>query len=99
MPTTNTLTWNKNTELDVAKYNVYRKVGSAPTRTPSDVLTSVVATSLATQTYVDTVTIDGEYFYGVTAVDLSNNESPLSAIKSKLVDSVPPVAPTGLVVV
>lgn len=98
MPTTNTLTWNKNPEPDVAKYNVYRQIGSAPTKTPSNLIASVANTS-ASPSYADTVSADGDYFYAVTAVDTSNNESALSAVKDKVVDSVPPSPPTGLTVV
>jgi len=98
MPTTNTLTWTKNPEPDVAKYNVYRKIGAAPTRTAGDLFASIPNTA-ATPTFVDTVTADGDYFYAVTAVDTANNESPLSAAKDKMVDLVPPSAPVGLVVV
>ena len=49
--------------------------------------------------YVDTVTADGDYFYGLTAVDTANNESLLSATVHKVVDLVPPTPPTGLTVV
>ena len=98
MSTTNTLTWTKNTEPDVAKYNIYRKIGSAPNKIPGDLFSSVANTA-ATPTFVDTVSVDGDYFYAVTAVDTSNNESPLSVVKDKVVDSVPPAAPTGLTVV
>lgn len=97
MPTTNSLTWNKNPEPDVAKYNIYRAIGAAPTKTPSQLFASVPNTS-ATPTFTDTVTADGEYFYALTAVDTSNNESALSLPKSKVVDLVPPSAPTGLAV-
>ena len=95
MATTNTLTWNKNPEADVAKYNVYRSVGAAPTKVAANLFASVPSTVL---TYVDTVTADGDYFYGLTAVDTSNNESLLSATVRKVVDLVPPSPPTGLVV-
>ena len=93
MATTNTLTWNKNLEPDVAKYNIYRSVGAAPVRVAGNLYASVPAT-LAT--YVDTITTDGDYFYGITAVDTANNESPLSATVHKVVDLVPPTPPTGL---
>jgi fibronectin type 3 domain-containing protein len=96
MATTNTLTWNKNPEPDVAKYNVYRSVGAAPTKVAANLHASVPSTVL---TYVDTVTVDGDYFYGLTAVDTANNESLLSATVHKVVDLVPPTPPTGLVVV
>ena len=96
MATTNTLTWNKNPEADVAKYNVYRSVGAAPTKVAANLFASVPSTVL---TYVDTVTADGNYFYGLTAVDTANNESLLSATVHKVVDLVPPSQPSGLTVV
>ncbi len=96
MPTTNTLNWTPNTEPDVAKYNIYRKIGAAPTRIAADLYASV---PVGTTTFVDTVTVDGDYFYAITAVDTANNQSPLSAVKDKIVDLVPPQAPTGLTVV
>ena len=96
MATTNTLTWNKNLEPDVAKYNIYRSVGAAPVRVAGNLHASVPAT-LAT--YVDTITTDGDYFYGITAVDTANNESLLSATVHKVVDLVPPSQPSGLTVV
>jgi len=97
MSTTNTLTWDRSPESDVAKYNIYRKNGSAPAK-PGDRLASTPQIATTPVTFVDTVTADGDWFYAVTAVDTSNNESALSAVKDKLVDSVPPTAPTGLTV-
>ena len=98
MATTNTLTWNKNPEPDVAKYNIYRNIGSAPIKAFNNLIASVANTS-ASPTYADVVSADGDYFYAVTAVDTSNNESALSVVKDKVVDSVPPSPPVGLVVV
>src|SRR6187551_3682528 len=97
MPTTNTLTWNKNTEGDLAGYNVYRRVGSAPIK--GDVKVNAALVPGATPTYTDTVSVDGDYFYAVTAVDVSGNESSFSNIVDKVVNTVPPQAPTGLSVV
>lgn len=93
MPTTNTVKWAASPEADVAIYNIYRKVGSAPTRIAGDKFASVPVTQT---TFVDTVSTDGDYFYGVTAMDTSGNESPLSNVKDKLVDSVPPAPPVLL---
>jgi len=90
MSTTNTLTWTKNTEPDVAIYNIYRKVGSAPIKTPVDKFASVPVTQT---TFADVVSTDGDFFYGVTAVDTSGNESLLSNVKDKVVDATPPQAP------
>lgn len=96
MSTTNTITWSKSPELDVAIYNIYRKIGSPPTKIPGDLFASVPATQT---TFVDTVTTDGDYFYGLTAIDTSKNESALSNVKDKMVDSVPPTPPVLLSVV
>lgn len=97
MPTTNTLSWNANPASDgVVKYTIYRKIGSAPSKVPGDILIAVPSTQL---TFQDTVTVDGDYFYALTATDLANNESAISAAKDKVVDVTPPQAPTGLIVV
>lgn len=97
MATTNTLTWNKNTEADLAGYNVYRRIGSAPVK--GDVKVNAALIPGATPTYVDSVSVDGDYFYEVTAVDTAGNESAFSTAVDKVVNTVPPAAPTGLVVV
>jgi hypothetical protein len=75
------LTWNANTESDLAGYNVYRhesaaepvKINSALAKTPAFRDSNVAA--------------GHTYFYSVTAVDLRNNESPRSAETS---ETVPP---------
>jgi len=96
MPTNNTVKWSASPESDVAIYNIYRKIGSAPIKTPADKFASVPVTQT---TFVDTVSTDGDFFYGVTAMDTSGNESLLSNVKDKLVDSVPPAPPVLLSVV
>lgn len=97
MPTTNTLTWNKNLEPDMAGYNIYRRIGSAPVK--GDAKLNVALIPTATPTYVDSVSVDGDYFYAVTAVDTSGNESGFSSAVDKVVNTVPPAAPSGLIVV
>jgi len=70
-----TLRWNQNNEPDLHKYNIYRDT-SSPAGTLID---SVVAFSLPDTFYVDTELTNGqEYFYRITAVDSSNNESGFS---------------------
>ncbi len=96
MSTTNTLTWNKNPEASVVKYNIYRALGAAPTETLAQKIGSILAPAL---TFVDTVTVDGDYFYAVTAVSSFGIESTLSNVVDKVVNTVPPSAPTGLIVV
>lgn len=92
MSTTATLTWSRSPEGDVAKYNIYRKNGSAPAK-PGDRLASTPQVAADPVTFVDTITVDGDYFYAVSAVDTSGNESGLSNVKDKVVDATPPQAP------
>lgn len=97
MVTNNILTWNANPASEgVVKYNIYRKIGSAPSKVAGDLFASVPATQT---TFTDSVTADGDYFYAITASDLANNESGLTAPKDKVVDATPPSIPTGLSVV
>lgn len=89
-----TLTWNPNTEPDLANYKIYRKVGSA--------VSAVLATvPKGTTTFVDDPlpAVDGDITYDLTAVDTSGNESAHSVAVTKTVNLVPPAAPSGLVVV
>ncbi len=96
MSTTITLTWNKNTEPDLAGYNVYRNIGSAPVKgTAVKINTGMVA--ITTPTYTDTITSDADYFSAVSAVDNAKNESDFSTAVEKVINVVPPAAPTGLV--
>jgi large repetitive protein len=82
-----TLTWNANTETDLASYKVYRNG-------------ALLATVLkGTTSYVDTAPLEGTDSYNLTAVDTSGNESAHSVSVSITINTVPPQAPTGLVVV
>ena len=96
MPTTATLTWNPNTESDLAGYNVYREINTGGFQKLNTTLVPK-----GTQTYVDTPLpiIDGDLIYNITAVDTSGNESLHSANVDKQVNMVPPSAPSGLAVV
>jgi fibronectin type 3 domain-containing protein len=78
-----TLDWSDNTEGDLAGYNIYRS-------TTSGLGYSKVNTSLVTASaYTDTTVTNGTaYYYVVTAVDSSANESAYSSQISAL-----PVAP------
>jgi hypothetical protein len=68
-----TLNWTANTEPDLAGYNVYRSSSSTGTYTKLN-------TSLVTaNTYTNSSLTSGTtWFYRVTAVDTSNNESAVS---------------------
>lgn len=67
------LNWTDNTEADLATYTVYR--GTAPGGPYTE-----LATGVATSDYTDdTAVLDTHYYYVVTAVDDSDNESANSA--------------------
>ncbi|MFO8006838.1 MAG: PA14 domain-containing protein, partial [Candidatus Brocadiia bacterium] len=85
------LNWDDNTEGDLDSYNVYRDTASGGPYTQ-------IATGVATSDYTDTgVTNDTTYYYVVTAVDTSSNESGYSNEASATpTDSTPPGAPTNL---
>ena len=86
------LDWVNNSETDLAGYNVYR--GTTSGGTYSKVNSSLVTTSA----YTDTGLVNGTaYFYVVTAVDLSGNQSANSNEASATPQAAPPAAgPTSL---
>ena len=67
------LVWSANTEPDLAGYNVYRREsGGTPQKINADLL--------RTPTFEDRSALPGhQYFYRVTALDLTQNESAASA--------------------
>jgi glucuronoarabinoxylan endo-1,4-beta-xylanase len=86
------LNWNNNSESDLNGYNVYRSTTYGGPY-------SQINVSLATSSdYVDnTVTAGTTYYYVVTAVDMSMNESGYSNQSSATpYDGTPPAAPTAL---
>jgi hypothetical protein len=73
-PTDITLFWDPNGEIDLAGYNVYRSavLGGPYTKASFEVLRNG-------SRYVDAgLSLGSTFFYKVSAVDLSGNESPLS---------------------
>ncbi|MHC4359863.1 MAG: CBM96 family carbohydrate-binding protein [Planctomycetota bacterium] len=67
------LDWNDNSESDLASYSVYRSTTSGSYGSP-------LATGVTASDYNDTgVTNDTTYYYKVTAVDDSSNESAKSS--------------------
>ncbi|WP_084605586.1 endonuclease [Psychromonas aquimarina] len=76
------LTWNANTEQDMAGYNVYRSdsAGGSYVKLNSSIVT--------TSAYSDnSVAANTTYFYVITAVDSSNNESAQSSEAFATTDS------------
>lgn len=90
------LKWTANSEPDLAKYNVYRRIDG----TSAQPLTLIASVPKGTHIFKDVLTqIDGDVTYSITAVDTSGNESGQSVSVSKTVNTIPPSAPTGLSVV
>ncbi len=84
-----TLTWSKPLDTTVQGYNLYR---SATTFTAVGQGTKLNSSLITALTYKDLPDEDGEYYYGITAVDYAENESALSATVSGISDRVAPQA-------
>ena len=89
------LTWNANTEANLAGYKLYRAPGSCTT--PGAFAT--VGTFGTVITGSNVVAADGTYCYKLTATDTAANESLFSNTAEATVNVTPPTAPTGLGVV
>jgi fibronectin type 3 domain-containing protein len=91
--TTVSLNWTANLESDLSGYNIYR------TTTSPVALTSPIngGTLVTANTYNDTSLINGQiYYYAITAVDTSLNESAGSSEANATPLATPPLAPTLL---
>lgn len=95
-----TLTWNANTESDLAGYKIYFAPQSCGAQGPLAPLAvggnPVQVGKVTTYKHVGIPVIDGTLCWEITAVDTSGNESGRSNRVSKVVNMVPPVPPTGL---
>ncbi|HKL23031.1 MAG TPA: glycosyl hydrolase family 28-related protein, partial [Tichowtungia sp.] len=68
------LVWNGNIEGDLAGYSVYRST------TSSNYSSTALASNIGSTSYVDSTAVNGTtYYYVVTAIDVSNNESDKSS--------------------
>ncbi len=84
------LDWADNTDSDLAGYNVYRSETSGGSY-------SQIATDVINSDYADTGLIDGTtYYYVITAVDSSGNESGNSAEAWGTPDNAAPLPPMSL---
>jgi fibronectin type 3 domain-containing protein len=86
------LDWNDNSEPDLAGYNIYRST------TSGSGFAKLNSSPLADSAYTDIQVSNGtRYYYVVTAVDTSSNESLCSAEVSAMpMDTTPPAPPAGV---
>ena len=82
------LSW-RSTGTNIQGFNVYR--ASAPFSTTAGA-SRLNSSPIPATSYTDLPSTDGTYYYAVSAVDLANNESGLSANASAVSDRIPPVA-------
>lgn len=87
------LTWDQNTEADLAGYKVYMGTSSGQYGPPVDV--GLTATPQAPRHVIEPLS-DGAYFFAVTAYDQSGNESGFSNEVTRTIDSTPPKPPLNL---
>lgn len=86
------LNWNDNAEGDLAGYNVYRSI------TSGSAYSKLNGSLVGSSGYIDSDASGGlTYYYVVTAVDTSLNESDDSnEVSATPADTIPPSEPTGL---
>jgi fibronectin type 3 domain-containing protein len=84
------LTWNANTETDLAGYKVYYGTAAGTYGVPVDV------GNVITYTMTITPTTGATYYFALTAYDTSGNESAKSSeVSVFLKDGTAPAKPTG----
>lgn len=91
----NNLTWTANSEGDLAGYNLYRSTASPVAINGGNKVNTLLLTGTS---YNDSGLTNGTpYFYALTAVDNSGNESVASAEATATPqDTIAPAAPTNL---
>jgi len=89
-----TLNWNANNELDSIYYRIYMDTLASPT-------TVIDSTNSGTDTtiVIDRLSENGDYYFRITAVDLSGNESGFSnevLVTPSVIDTTAPAIPQNL---
>ncbi|KKU70891.1 MAG: hypothetical protein UX96_C0033G0005 [Candidatus Wolfebacteria bacterium GW2011_GWB1_47_243] len=82
---TATLTWNANNESDLSGYKVYYDTTSHSGNCPSGFGLNVVSVGNVTTHTFNNLTDGQTYYFQVTAIDTSSNESTCSAQVSKVI--------------
>ncbi|MEA3241125.1 MAG: hypothetical protein U9P37_06095 [Pseudomonadota bacterium] len=87
--------WNANSESDLTGYNIYRS--TTPDSGYSKLNSSIIPKA-ESPSYVDTIKgkVQATYYYVVTAVDGSGNESVFSSEGDVHLDNMPPASPRGI---
>ena len=80
-----TLSWQANTELDLAGYKVYQSTVSGQYGAAVSTVGSVTTQTLT----LPQLDVDTTYFFVITAYDLAGNESEQSLEVSKMVAGIP----------
>jgi len=93
-----TISWNENIEGDLGGYNLYRNSDSTFTPMSSDKIATIESSE---SSHIDSGLVNGfTYYYRLTAVDTSGNESLVGdLIIGTPTDQTPPDPPTGLAVI
>lgn len=89
-----TLTWDANTESDMAGYHVYSAGKPVASCADAD-LVEVKAVGLVTTTTIN-ISVDGDYCFALKARDTANNRSGFSNKVGITVNVNPPQSPRNL---
>jgi len=90
--------WNRNTETDMGHYTMYQSTAADMSgKVSAGSIAQPVSGTTVQWSYVFTPPAGTEvtYYYAVTALDTTGNESGISNIVSTRVDNKAPAIPTG----